>query len=288
MFSCNSYQENKNEASGLDTTIMTDVESHIKATLLWSTDSVFQTPESVLYVPTDSILLVSNISGLPDQKDLKGFISKVSLTGEILNMNWVEGLNAPKGMAFLNNRLFVSDIDALVEIDTSRKLVINQYTIPGSKFLNDIAADTANEILYISDSQSNKIYEFRDNQITTWMDSVLSGPNGLLVQEGNLLVAEMNKNVLKSINVNTKEITTIADGLGAADGLVFSGNTGEYLVSDWNGSVFYVKDQNGKRILSTISEKINAADIEFIADKNLLLIPTFFDNRVMAYLLERE
>jgi hypothetical protein len=32
---------------------------------------------------------------------------------------------------------------------------------------------------------------------------------------------------------------------------------------------------------------MNTADIEFIEDKDLLLVPTFFDNRVVAYTLEK-
>ncbi len=32
-------------------------------------------------------------------------------------------------------------------------------------------------------------------------------------------------------------------------------------------------------------EKINSADLEFIIEKNLLIIPTFFDNRLVAYKL---
>lgn len=288
IFSCDSYQERIEESAGLDTTSMTDVHSEIKATLSWATDSVFKTPESVLFISSDSTLLVSNISGLPDEKNLKGFISQISLSGEILHLNWIEGLNAPKGMALLGNKLYVTDINDLVEIDTGRKLIINRYHVPGSKFLNDIAADTANNILYFSDSESNKIYEFRDSQVTTWMDSVLSGPNGLLVNEGYLIVAEMKKNALVAVNISTKDIELIADGLGASDGLVQTGNSGEFLVSDWNGSIFYVHDKKGKRIVSTIPEKINAADIEYIAAKNLLLVPTFFDNRVMAYHLKRE
>jgi hypothetical protein len=35
--------------------------------------------------------------------------------------------------------------------------------------------------------------------------------------------------------------------------------------------------------MDTTPEKIYAADIEFIAGQHLLLVPTFSDNRVMAY-----
>src|ERR671911_170854 len=67
---------------------------------LWETPAQLKTPESVLYEPTESVLFVSNMDGKPDEKDGQGFISKVSPTnGTIIELNWVAGLNAPKGMA---------------------------------------------------------------------------------------------------------------------------------------------------------------------------------------------
>jgi hypothetical protein len=80
---------------------------------------VLKTPESVIYAPKHYILFVSNIDGEPDQKDQKGFISKVSLSnGSITELNWLTGLDAPKGMAIYNNsKLYVSDITDLVEIE---------------------------------------------------------------------------------------------------------------------------------------------------------------------------
>ena len=61
-------------------------------------------PESVIYSPKQDILFVSNIDGKPNEKDQKGFISKVSPSnGNIIELSWITGLNAPKGMAIYNN-----------------------------------------------------------------------------------------------------------------------------------------------------------------------------------------
>jgi hypothetical protein len=40
-------------------------------------------------------------------------------------------------------------------------------------------------------------------------------------------------------------------------------------------------------LLDTSAEEIGAADIEYISEKNLLLIPTFFKNGLTAYELEK-
>jgi hypothetical protein len=71
---------------------------------LWETPADLKNPESVVYAPKQDVLFVSNIEGKPDQKDQNGFISKVSpLNGSIVELNWITGLNAPKGMAVYDN-----------------------------------------------------------------------------------------------------------------------------------------------------------------------------------------
>jgi len=42
------------------------------------------------------------------------------------------------------------------------------------------------------------------------------------------------------------------------------------------------------KLLDTTPQEINAADIDYIPSKNLLLVPTFFDDRVMAYELKSQ
>ncbi|MBD3241028.1 MAG: hypothetical protein GF331_10620 [Chitinivibrionales bacterium] len=39
-------------------------------------------------------------------------------------------------------------------------------------------------------------------------------------------------------------------------------------------------------LLDTRKDKVNAADIEYIPDRQLLLVPTFFDDRVVACRLQ--
>ena len=72
-----------------------------KATVqkLWATDTILKVPESVLVDDKENCLWVSNIDGASNGKDGKGSISKLSKTGAPINLEWITGLNAPKGMA---------------------------------------------------------------------------------------------------------------------------------------------------------------------------------------------
>jgi len=67
------------------------------------------------------------------------------------------------------------------------------------------------------------------------------------------------------------------------DGLKPDGK-GNYIISDWQGKVQLVNTEKKPEVLlNTTKAGINAADIEFIIDQKLLLIPTFGANCVVAY-----
>jgi hypothetical protein len=97
---------------------------------LWETTGL-KTPESALPDPAGSFAYVSNIDGNTTEKDGNGFISKVSLDdGKILDLKWAKGLDAPKGMALANGRLYAADIDQLVEIDAGNDEIVARYDAP--------------------------------------------------------------------------------------------------------------------------------------------------------------
>lgn len=74
-------------------------------TRLWTTDTVLRTPESVLYDKAHDIIYVANVNLNPWEKDGNGFISRLDTKGNILELQWVSGLNGPKGMGILNDHL---------------------------------------------------------------------------------------------------------------------------------------------------------------------------------------
>ena len=77
----------------------------------------FKFPESAAYDPQAKLLYVSQFGSelKPAEKDGKGKISKVSLTGTILEDQFLPAagdiLNKPKGIWVEGSRLWVTDID---------------------------------------------------------------------------------------------------------------------------------------------------------------------------------
>ncbi|MEX1240839.1 MAG: hypothetical protein WEB30_14030 [Cyclobacteriaceae bacterium] len=248
--------------------------------VLWETDTLLTTCESVIHDEDQDVLYVSNINGPPDAKDGNGFISKVSLDGEVTNQFWVRGIDAPKGMGIHDGKLYVSDIDRVHEIDTKTGNISKSYPVAGAKFLNDIAVD--NGKVYISDSRGGTVYLLEDGKVSPWMEN-LHNPNGLFSENGDLVMALWDDKTLNTVDVSSKEVTKRTDGIENPDGIEAIGNN-EYLVSSWNGIIHHIdSDWNKTIVLDTRNDTVSSADIEYVRSKNLLLVPTFFKNKVVAY-----
>ncbi|MFN8207036.1 MAG: hypothetical protein U0T82_06455 [Bacteroidales bacterium] len=257
---------------------------HPALTKVWTSPDGLKTPESVLFDQKRELLYVSNINGGHSDKDGNGFISRLSPEGKILSLEWVTGLNAPKGMGLWGDRLYVSDMNELVEIDVNTGKVLQKYEATDGLFLNDISCDINGKV-YVSDMGDQKIYRLWQGKLEVWLkDAKLENVNGLLVMNDYLL-AGVKDEILK-INAATGAIEALAGNTGGIDGLVTDGR-GNYLFSDWSGHVHFVYPGKPKiKLLDTTPDKVNAADIEYIIDKDILLVPTFSDNHVVAYRLD--
>lgn len=266
-------------------------------TPVWETAADFKTPESVLYDAKRSRLYVSNIDGAPLDKDGKGFISLLGMDGRIDRLEWVTGLNAPKGMAQIGKRLFVADIDELVEIDVDAGKVSKRYAAAGARFLNDVTADAAGNV-YVSDMVTNRIYRLHGKRLDVWLESAeLQNPNGLDAVGDTLYVAswgvmrpDFGTDVpghLKTVSIKTKRIADFAGSapVGNLDGLAMQAD-GSALVSDWMaGGLMRVSADGSVHKLDALGP--GSADIGFIPGKRLVLVPMMKDGKVVALRLER-
>jgi sugar lactone lactonase YvrE len=255
---------------------------------VWKTDPVLEVPECVLYHPDDNLLYVSNVSGKPAEKNGKGFISKVDLNGQIVELKWATGLNAPKGMIIHGDNLYASDIDELVQVDLKTGSIIQRYSADGAVFLNDVAADKDGNI-YVGDSsaENGRIYRLSKGKLKSWIAAPeIERPNGLHMLTNQLLAGHAGDGRLNAIDLKSKKVTPVAKTDSGIDGLKPDGK-GNYFTSNWAGRTTLITSE-GKTIvlMDTSDSKINSADFEYIANKKLLLIPTFFDNRVAAYTVE--
>jgi len=247
---------------------------------LWLTEG-FKTPESVLVYRDgkNNFLLVSQIDGDASTVDGQGGIARVSMSGELENAEWVTGLNAPKGMAAQNGKLYVADINEIVVINIKKASIEKKVAVPGAVFLNDVTVDNAG-IVYVSDTRTNKVYRLKDGAVDEYLTNVESA-NGLKSIGRTLIVGAGTHLYLYDDKKNRLQI---ASGFAQAIDGVESVSRGDFLVSCWPGLIYYVHtDGKIELLLDTQASKINTADIGYDASTNSLYVPNFAKNTVTAY-----
>lgn len=249
----------------------------------WETDSILKTPESVLYSAKDKILYVSNIDGAPDGKDGRGSVGKVGLDGKVIEVDWVKGLNAPKGLGIYKNRMYVADLSEVAVIDMDQAAIVQRIPVEGAVFLNDITVDAKTGTVYVSDTRTMKVHRIERGLVSTVLEK-LQAPNGLFMDGDELLILDKGSLLRMS---PTGALSTVTVGMDPSTDGVEKVRTGEYIASCWNGVIYYVfSDGNKQLLLDTRAEKMNTADIGYDAKNRIVYVPTFFSNRIIAYELK--
>jgi sugar lactone lactonase YvrE len=263
--------------------------------LLWEVKGLAQ-PESVVQDPATGSIYVTNIAGAIMQKDGNGFIARLRPDGTIIEREWVKGLNAPTGMALHDRTLFVADVDELIEINVASGEIAKRHEAKGAVFLNDVAVGEDGTV-YVSDTPMNTIWRLKDGTLEPWLaNDTLNGPNGLLPQGDKLIVASFGKlpgegqkqelGGLLVVDLEDQSVSKLGSGepIGNLDGLQLL-QQGVYLVTDWAAGVLYRVDAKGKAD-RLIKLSKGSADLIYLPDKKIVLIPIMLNNSLVAYALE--
>lgn len=276
-FSCKN--NNKQKDNPIEETVEIEHLVTPNIELLWKTDSVFKTPESALFDKTRNVIYVSNLNLNPREKDGNGFISKLNKDGSQIKIEWVKNMSSPKGLGLFGSTLYVTDVDEVIAINVDSGTIIKKYPVADAGMLNDISIDTDGTV-FITDMDAGKILTLKDETVKVWKSNI-EKPNGIFVEDNRVLIASSNSK-FTAYNKTTKEPILICEGISRGDGIEIL-NSGSYIVSDWTGEVFLVKNGELTSLLSTKENNIQTADIGIIKDENIVLIPTFFNNKLVAY-----
>lgn len=256
---------------------------------IWQIGQLDQ-PESVVREPGGNYLYISNINGQPAEMNGLGYISRITNKGVLVDQTWVEGFDAPKGMAISKGHLYVADMQTLHVINLETAKIINRFSAPEAKMLNDVTV-SGDGTVYISDLLGGGIYRLSDDSLELWLDHPqLPHPNGVLWHEGSLLVANWGEGMrgdfstaipgtLYTIDVKTNEVSALSNGfqLGNLDGIVADNNS--LYISDWITGELYQLKGNERHRIGKLSAGL--ADIGGSGD-GIIYAPLMMDNQVLA------
>lgn len=261
-------------------------------------EPVLDAPENAYWHSESKTWFVSSLGGgLSLEKDGYGWVSRFDSSGEVTAKRWVNGLDAPTGMASHDGYLYVADRGRVHRINIATASIENTIELPGSEFVNDVAA-TASGRIFVSDTATNRIYEIVGQQAGVWLESeALQNPNGLWIQDNTLVVASWgpmtnlatfetkHPGTLMRVDLETKTIKPVGEGKPIAnfDGVVAVGEG--YFATDWTGGRLLSISADGevKVVLSGFNQ---LADLGFDADGMRLGMPVMKDNRFIILSLK--
>lgn len=254
-----------------------------------------QAPHSFVADAACGCYFISNINGEPTAKDNNGFITKLDQDGKVLAAQFIRGgdggitLHAPKGMAIVNNLLYVADLDTLraFDVKTGKPVVTVSFAgQEGPVALVDVTADPQG-LLYASDMDANVIYRIepakRHAVSVLARGEALAGPRGLAVhpKTGRLIAVSWTKGSIVEIAEDGTITELVSNGFFTSrfhnlDGVDFD-TWGNMYVSDFTaGKIWRMRPD---RHFNVIAEYLpTPADIGIDREKNLILVPYLYGN----------
>jgi len=255
---------------------------------VWTITNGIGAPSHPLYDATSDSLFVTQISGVGDEKDGVGVVSRLDLDGNMLDFEWISGLDAPKGIARQGTMLWVSDIDRLHRIDMQKAELMESLAVPDATFLVGTAVDGEGTV-YIADMLASKIHQYRDKRFKVYAaGEALESPAGLVVAADRLIVAawgltdDYTTEVPgRFIAIEKRKPRAISKTVGNLYGLASDGAKG-WLGTDFaTGRVLHVTETTAPRELLRLPKGIGG--IEFVASRQLLIVAEVTENRISAY-----
>jgi hypothetical protein len=246
----------------------------------------------------------------PLDKDGDGFISKLSFEGKVLELNFLAGpgnnqLNAPKGMAIMNNVLYVTDVDRILGFDLADKKKIFELNFEAEKtsLLNDLTVKDKNT-LFVSAMDIHKIFQVNISDTPSYdfvnVNPEIKMPNGLCWDPVNrklylgMFGRKNNANGSRGDigyiyfeNDRQPAYTELSNYQGNIDGVTLVGN--KLLFTDWlaygkdgKKGTLKVLDLDTKVIKDVIQDRVDGAgDFYFDEKKSMVWIPKLRENKLL-------
>ena len=243
-----------------------------QADIAWVAEGGFCEPETVLPLPDDT-LLVSNVCDFRTAGT--GYLTLLDAEGEALDWRVVDNLDAPLGMALVDDRLYVVDNNQ-----------VKVFRWPGYEPLSTFALETAvaNDIavaedhtVYVTDTARGEVVVLTESAEPSLLtgEASFSGANGIAVKGDDLFVGGDR---LWHVDLDSGSVTALGpEWLADIDGIELEAD-GTLQVTPVGGPLVRLSDP--LRVLG--GDGVSSANHGYATGLGLALIPTGFDNTVIA------
>lgn len=246
----------------------------MEADIAWVSRGEYCEPETVLPLP-DNTLLISNVCGFGEPGS--GFLTLLGAAGEVIDWRVVDGLDAPLGMALHDERLYVIDNNHLKFLAWPGYEVLESVKLD-TRVANDLAVSDGGDV-YVSDTAAGQVIRLSSDgtQSVLIEEARFPGANGMEISDGFLYVGGQR---LWRVNLQDLAVETLGpEWLSDIDGIEFEAD-GTLQVTPVAGPLIRIPKEHDIQILS--GEGISSANHGYAPSLGLALIPTGFDNEVIA------
>jgi uncharacterized protein (TIGR02246 family) len=237
----------------------------------------FCEPETVVWDAARRIYVVSNVCGFAVNG--KGFLSRISEDGELVEARWVTGLDAPVGMVVDGDSVWVVDLRYVREISLEDGSELSRIEMPaGARAPNDLAR--LGDALYVSESFAGAVYRIEGDRVSLLaQDERLRFANGVHTADGRLWIGG---ETLREVDPETGSIGPPLGPLALTDidGIEGDGDGG-LIFSLVGGPVVHLAE-DGSSALYTV-EGLTSTNFLFRADESLAVVPQGTDSGVVAF-----
>ncbi|KUM23613.1 ATP/GTP-binding protein [Mesorhizobium loti] len=251
----------------------------------------FEQPESALFDAANKRIVVSNIVGNPGDVDGNGYLSLLSMDGKVITSHWVDGMDAPKGMAIAGGKLYAADITKVRVVDLASGKLVSTIHVPGAVFLNDMTADAAGKV-YVSDMLADAIYRIDGDKPELFVkDALLASPNGVFADGDKLIVASWGKGIkpdfstaepggLLAVDLDSKKVTPLpgAQKFAGLDGVIAIGGD-IYATAYMTGTLYRYRSGGAPEAIAAF--KPGSADIG-TDGKSTIYVPLMNEGEIAA------